>query len=48
MNADEAAKIGTLTSVGFSLDNLYTFTGADYFRRWHGDRVRKGGRLLVH
>jgi predicted dehydrogenase len=41
-----AGEIGTLTSVDFHW-YLDTSHGADYFRRWHGDRD-KGGTLLVH
>jgi predicted dehydrogenase len=38
--------IGEITSVDFHW-YLNTFHGADYFRRWHGERD-KSGTLLVH
>ncbi|MEL7585762.1 MAG: Gfo/Idh/MocA family oxidoreductase [Prolixibacteraceae bacterium] len=38
--------VGRLTSVDFHW-YLNTHHGADYFRRWHGERD-KGGTLLVH
>jgi len=38
--------IGKLTSVDFHW-YLNTYHGADYFRRWHGERD-KSGTLLVH
>jgi predicted dehydrogenase len=41
-----SGEIGTLTSVDFHW-YLDTSHGADYFRRWHGDKD-KGGTLLVH
>ena len=43
---DELAKIGEIGSVHFEW-LLDTSHGADYFRRWHRDRVNSGG-LLVH
>jgi len=39
-------RVGKLTSVDFHW-YLNTSHGADYFRRWHGERD-KGGTLLVH
>jgi predicted dehydrogenase len=39
-------KIGDITSVDFHW-YLNTYHGADYFRRWHGERD-KSGTLLVH
>lgn len=41
-----SGEIGKLTSVDFHW-YLDTSHGADYFRRWHGDK-EKGGTLLVH
>ena len=38
--------LGQMTSVDFHW-YLNTYHGADYFRRWHGERD-KGGTLLVH
>jgi predicted dehydrogenase len=38
--------VGNLTSVDFHW-YLNTYHGADYFRRWHGQR-ESGGTLLVH
>ncbi|MCW0481443.1 Gfo/Idh/MocA family oxidoreductase [Gaoshiqia sediminis] len=39
-------EVGKLTSVDFHW-YLNTYHGADYFRRWHGERD-KGGTLLLH
>lgn len=39
-------KVGKITSVDFHW-YLNTYHGADYFRRWHGERD-KGGTLWVH
>lgn len=39
-------KVGKITSVDFHW-YLNTYHGADYFRRWHGERD-KSGTLLVH
>ncbi|MFI6477214.1 Gfo/Idh/MocA family protein [Nonomuraea sp. NPDC050663] len=41
-----AGEIGEITSVHFDW-TLDTIHGADYFRRWHRDKVNSGG-LLVH
>ncbi|MFG1688231.1 Gfo/Idh/MocA family protein [Nonomuraea sp. NPDC049269] len=41
-----AGEIGEVTSVHFEW-TLDTIHGADYFRRWHRERVNSGG-LLVH
>ncbi|MGN9838376.1 Gfo/Idh/MocA family protein [Nonomuraea sp. H19] len=42
----QEGSIGTVTSVHFEW-TLDTIHGADYFRRWHRERVNSGG-LLVH
>ncbi len=42
----EKKPIGDITSVDFHW-YLNTYHGADYFRRWHGER-EKGGTLWVH
>jgi predicted dehydrogenase len=40
------AEIGEITSIDFNW-YLNTYHGADYFRRWHGQR-EKSGSLLLH
>jgi predicted dehydrogenase len=39
-------RVGKITSVDFHW-YLNTFHGADYFRRWHGER-KYSGTLLLH